>query len=75
MDDAEGKALLVFTDGTDNNSDPEYTPDFLLDKLDNSSSNGQINSFTIGLNGNGGVDKPVLEDLAANGGSPLSQTT
>ena len=67
--EAEGKALLVFTDGTDNNSDPEFTPEFLLDKLDNSSSNGQINSFTIGLNGNGGVDKPVLEDLAANGGS------
>lgn len=66
--DAEGKALLVFTDGTDNNSNPEFTPGYLLDRLDNSSSGVSINSFTIGLNGNGGVDKPVLEDLAANGG-------
>lgn len=66
---AEGKTLLVFTDGTDNNSDPEFTPAFLLDKLDNSTSTISINSFTIGLQGNGGVDKPVLEALAANGGS------
>lgn len=67
--DAEGKTLLVFTDGTDNNSDPEFTPSYLLDKLDNSSADVRINSFTIGLEGNGGVDKPVLEDLAANSGS------
>ncbi len=67
--DAEGKTLLVFTDGTDNNSDPEYTPSFLLDKLNNSASDVRITSFTIGLEGKGGVDKPVLTDLAANGGS------
>ena len=66
--DAEGKALLVFTDGTDNNSNPEFTPEYLLAKLDNA-SDVQINSFTIGFDGNGGVDKPVLEDLATNGGS------
>lgn len=66
---AEGKALLVFTDGTDNNSDPEYTPAFLLNKLDNAANNVRINSFTIGLQGNGGVDKPVLEALAANSGN------
>lgn len=66
---AEGKALLVFTDGTDNNSNPEFTPSYLLDKLDNSTANVGINSFTIGLDGNGGVDRPVLEDLAANGGT------
>ncbi|HUR29823.1 MAG TPA: vWA domain-containing protein [Saprospiraceae bacterium] len=66
---AEGKALLVFTDGTDNNSDPEFTPAYLLDKLDNSAATVGINSFTIGLEGNGGVDKPVLEALAANSGS------
>ncbi len=66
---AEGKALLVFTDGTDNNSDPEFTPSYLLDKLDNSSFSVGINSFTIGLEGRGGVDKPVLEALAANSGS------
>ena len=66
---AEGKALLVFTDGTDNNSDPEFTPTYLLEKLDNSSATVGINSFTIGLQGNGGVDKPVLEALAANSGN------
>ncbi|MEP6647184.1 MAG: vWA domain-containing protein [Saprospiraceae bacterium] len=66
---AEGKALLVFTDGTDNNSNPEFTPEYLLDKLKNTGPNGHINSFTIGLNGNGGVDKPVLEALAANSGN------
>lgn len=66
---AEGKALLIFTDGTDNNSNPEFSPSYLLDKLENSSLDVGINSFTIGLNGNGGVDKPVLEALANNGGS------
>ena len=67
---AEGKTLLVFTDGTDNNSNPEFTPQYLLDKLDQPGSTGiRINSFTIGLEGRGGVDKPVLEELAVNGGS------
>ena len=66
---AEGKALLVFTDGTDNNSDPEFTPAYLLEKLNHPASHVGINSFTIGLNGNGGVDKPVLEELATSSGS------
>jgi len=66
---AEGKTLLVFTDGTDNNSNPVYTSQYLLDKLENTTSGVRINSFTIGLEGNGGVDKPVLEELATNGGS------
>lgn len=65
---AEGKAIVTFTDGTDNNSDPLFTPAFLTDRLINDPNNILINSFTIGLDGNGGVDKPVLEDLAANGG-------
>lgn len=64
---AEGKSLLIFTDGTDNNSSPEFTPDFLVDKL-NGTLGVSINSFTIGLEGRGGVDKPVLEELATNGG-------
>ncbi len=67
--DAEAKVLLIFTDGTDNNSSPEFTPSFLLDKLNNSISDVRIASFAIGLEGNGGVDKPVLQELAANGGS------
>lgn len=66
---AEGKALLVFTDGTDNNSNPEFTPQYLLERLENASADVQINSFTIGLDGNGGVDKPVLEQLASQSGS------
>lgn len=66
---AEGKSLLVFTDGTDNNSDPEFTAPYLVEKLNSVNGAIQINSFTIGLEGRGGVDKPVLEDLANNGGS------
>lgn len=65
---AEGKSLLVFTDGTDNNSDPEFTPSYLINRLDNPSGAIPISSFTIGLQGNGGVDKPVLDALAVNGG-------
>jgi len=65
----DGKTLLTFTDGTDNNSAPTYTSDFIYNKLTNPASDAtKVNSFTIGLNGNGGVDIPVLENLAANGG-------
>ncbi|HLF63899.1 MAG TPA: vWA domain-containing protein [Saprospiraceae bacterium] len=67
--EAESKALLTFTDGTDNNSDPQYTPAFLLEQLNGGSGNLPISSFTIGLDGNGGVDKPVLDVLAVNGGA------
>lgn len=67
--DAEAKTLLVFTDGTDNNSGPEFTPSYLLDRLSTTTSDIRITSFAIGLEGNGGVDKPVLASLAANGGS------
>lgn len=66
---AEGKALLVFTDGTDNNSHPEFTPQYLYDKLENNPNGVSINSFTIGLEGNGGVDKPVLQALASSSGT------
>lgn len=66
---AEGKAILTFTDGTDNNSNPQYTPAFLSEKLEGDPNEIKINSFTIGFEGNGGVDKPVLENLAANGGA------
>jgi len=65
---AESKSLLIFTDGTDNNSDPEITDDFLYNKLVNDPNVIKINSFAIGLEGKGGVDKPVLEKLATNGG-------
>ena len=65
---AESKSLLIFTDGTDNNSDPEITYNYLLNKLVNDPNVVKINSFTIGLEGKGGVDRPVLELLATNGG-------
>jgi hypothetical protein len=64
---AESKAILTFTDGTDNNSGPGFTPTFIQNKLD--AGPIPISSFTIGLDGNGGVDKPVLNVLAVNGGA------
>ena len=68
---AESKAILTFTDGTDNNSNPQYTPESLLTQL----SEQQITSFTVGLDGNGGVDKPVLETLATNSGAAAFPNT
>ena len=65
---ADARAILTFTDGTDNISDPQFTPAFLLNKLSGGNNDELINSFTIGLEGNGGVDRAVLEGLAANGG-------
>jgi hypothetical protein len=64
---AESKALLTFTDGTDNNSDPQYTPAYLINEMNKGLI--PISSFTIGLDGNGGIDKPVLDVLAVNGGA------
>jgi hypothetical protein len=64
---AESKAILTFTDGTDNNSDPQYTPEYLMGELN--AGLVPISSFTIGLEGRGGVDKPVLDVLAVNGGA------
>jgi Ca-activated chloride channel homolog len=65
---AGGKVLVTFTDGTDNNSKPQFTSGFIRDKLVNDPNAIKINSFTVGLDGNGGVDRAVLENLAANGG-------
>ena len=66
---AESKALLTFTDGTDNNSAPQYTPGYIVQQLNSDPSGVGISSFTIGLDGNGGVDKPVLQLVAANSGA------
>jgi len=66
--DVEGKAIATFTDGTDNNSDPQYTPARIYNKLTNDPNQIRVSSFTIGFEGNGGVDRLVLENLAANGG-------
>ena len=65
---AEGKVVVTFTDGTDNNSDPFKTPEVIYDKLVNDPNHIKTTSFTIGFEGNGGVDRAVLEKLAANGG-------
>lgn len=66
-DTSGGKAILTFTDGTDNNSNG-VTANSLYSKLSDHNANVKVNSFTIGLEGKGGVDKPVLELLATNGG-------
>ncbi|MEM9916585.1 MAG: vWA domain-containing protein [Bacteroidota bacterium] len=67
--DARGKALLTFTDGTDNYSIPENAPEALVNKLVDDPNAVKINSFTIGLEGKGGVDTDVLQNLAANRGA------
>lgn len=66
-DTGGGKAILTFTDGTDNNSNG-IDASSLFNKLSGDNAKVKINSFTIGLEGKGGVDKPVLEKLATNGG-------
>ncbi|MDX1477317.1 MAG: vWA domain-containing protein [Saprospiraceae bacterium] len=66
---AESKAILTFTDGTDNNSRPQFTPSYIVNQLNNDPSGVGITSFTIGFDGNGGVDRPVLEQVTANGGA------
>ncbi len=72
---AESKAILTFTDGTDNNSGPEFTPASIIERLSSDPNDAGITSFTIGLEGNGGVDKPVLEALAANNGQAAFPNT
>lgn len=69
MSNAESKALLTFTDGTDNNSDPAYTPSWIVEQLNGDPSGISISSFAIGLEGKGGVDRPVLEQVAAGNGA------
>ncbi len=66
--EAEAKAIIIFTDGTDNNSNPEYSPQYLLDKIKSDENKSKIISFAIGLEGKGGVDRNVLNTLTVNGG-------
>jgi Mg-chelatase subunit ChlD len=66
--DAESKAILGFTDGTDNSSSTGVTSTYLYEKLVNDDSDIKISSFMIGLEGKGGVDNTVLQKLSANGG-------
>ncbi len=59
---AEGKALVTFTDGRDNYSrhNPEDIKNLML--MDES-----LTSYTMGLQGKGGVEASVLQDLAIGG--------
>lgn len=66
--EAEAKAIVIFTDGTDNNSNIEYNPDYLIQKIRGNDEKSRVISFSIGLDGKGEVDKRVLNKLTANGG-------
>lgn len=69
---AEGRALVVFTDGRNNAwTDTKFTTaQYVNDRLSQSGVNrtNKISSYTIGLEGKGGVDKEALASLAQNGG-------
>ncbi len=69
MSTSQSKVLFIFTDGADNNSSPNVNVDYLINKIKGDKNTYKITSFAIGLNGNGGVDKTVLNKLASNGGS------
>lgn len=66
--DFNAKVLVTFTDGRDNYS--STTPDSLRQLL--TSSN--VKSFTMGLEGKGGVEGHILEDLAVNGRYQLTRS-
>jgi len=63
---AESKAILGFTDGKDNQS--TITSTDVRNKLVDDVSEIKISSFMIGLEGNGTIEKSVLQNLAVNGG-------
>ena len=58
----EGKAMVTFTDGEDSASDI-INPEPVISELQDST----VKSFTIGLEGRGGVDDRILTELAVNG--------
>lgn len=64
--DAESKAILGFTDGSDNGQG--VSSDDIYKKLVEDESKIKISSFMIGLEGKGGVDRNILSRLAVNGG-------
>ncbi|MCB9087107.1 MAG: VWA domain-containing protein [Calditrichae bacterium] len=65
----EGKALVTFTDGNDNNSPSHLTPAYLKERLESPDPGGRhIKSFTIGLQGRDGVDPEVLTALTSETG-------
>ncbi len=67
--EAEGLAIVSFTDGADNMADPG-TYDALLADL----KAGTVKSFTIGLTGKGDLDTTKLQALAVGGSYALASS-
>ncbi len=63
---AESKAILGFTDGTDNGEGVKSED--IYNRLTQDESKIKISSFMIGLEGKGGVDKDILRRISTNGG-------
>lgn len=62
---SQSKVLVTFTDGSDNASDPQlFNIDSIFRKIKN---DGKIRPFFIGLDGDGGIDSGVANNLARNG--------
>jgi len=68
---AASKAMVTFTDGNDNNSQPTNTVQSIRQSLETVTSNGvSISSFTVGLFDSGSsLDTTTLNNLALNGGT------
>ncbi len=60
------KSMITFTDGIDNQSQPQYDADYILNRLVGANGDGQITSYMIGLGQS--LDKVTLDQLAVNGG-------
>ena len=71
---SQSRVLFTFTDGTDNMAPPSVNADYLVSKIKSDKNSYKINSFCIGLNGNGGVDKAVLNKLASGGSASFPET-
>jgi Ca-activated chloride channel homolog len=59
--EVDGRALVTFTDGRDN-----YSETLPADLIEDMNAQG-IRSYTMGLEGEGGVNEQTLEQLAVNG--------
>lgn len=71
---SQSRVLFTFTDGTDNMAPPTVNADYLVNKIKSDKNSYKISSFCIGLNGNGGVDKTVLNKLAVGGSASFPET-
>jgi Ca-activated chloride channel family protein len=65
---SQSRVLVTFTDGYDNLSDPRfYTLETILSKIKNDKSSNKIRPFLIALEGDGGLEKSVINTLSSNG--------